>query len=70
MSGIITALLLLGGIIAMYFITYILNKNTDAPEGAQVIDKCSTCGSGSCSLSRKEEFRNSSQDECEIYERT
>jgi len=54
-------------IIALYFITYIANKNIDAPEGAIKISKCSTCGSGSCSLSSEE--RLSAEDtECDDFQ--
>ena len=68
MDSIFVALLVMALIVGLYFGSYILNKNTAAPEGARVIDKCSTCGTGSCSLPTKESFKNSPDEECEIYE--
>ena len=54
--------LVIFGIIALYFITYILNKNTEAPETDIVVDKCGTCGSsGACALVGTKEA-----EECEI----
>lgn len=51
MNGTVVAILLVFGIIGLYFLTYILNKNIDAPEGAPEIDKCGTCGSkGACAI--------------------
>ena len=67
MSEIVIAGILLIGIIGVYFLTYILNKNTDAPEGVEPIDKCTTCGtSGACSLAQKEETRVHPEEECDF----
>ncbi len=67
MSGIWIGTLLLGGIVALYFLTYILNKNTDAPEGITPPEKCTTCGSrGACSLSQREEMKKHPDQECEF----
>jgi hypothetical protein len=67
MNEVVIAGILLLGIIGVYFLTYILNKNTAAPEGVEPIDKCSTCGtSGACSLSQKEEIRVHPEEECEF----
>lgn len=67
MSELVIAGMLLVGIIGVYFLTYILNKNTDAPEGIEPVDKCSTCGtSGACSLSQKEDKRTNPDEECEF----
>lgn len=68
MSPQVIGVLIVVGFIALYFVTYILNENTKAPEGVAKISKCSTCGSGSCSLKNKEEYLSSENDECEIYE--
>lgn len=62
MNGAIVGLLLVVGIIGLYFLTYVLNKNTAVPEGTPIIDKCSTCGtSGACALKGTDEV-----EECEI----
>lgn len=67
MNELVIAGLLLVGIIGVYFLTYILNKNTDAPEGVEPADKCSTCGtSGACSLAQKEETRVQADEPCEF----
>lgn len=68
MNSIFIGVALLVGIIGLYFLTYILNKNTDAPEGAIKVDKCSTCGTrGACSLSDREK-QSDSDEECDLYE--
>lgn len=67
MSPQITGVLIVVGFIVLYFVTYSLNAKTKVPEGVEKISKCSTCGSGSCSLSNKEKFLSSEDDECEIY---
>ena len=56
-------------VIGLYILTYILNKNTAAPEGAIVITKCSTCTSGSCSMVTKEKYVASDTEDCEVYEK-
>ena len=67
MSEILIAVLLVGGIIIVYFGSYILNKNTDAPEGIEAPEKCTTCGSrGACSLSQREEIQQHPDQECEF----
>ena len=67
MNEVVIAGILLLGIIGVYFLTYILNKNTAAPEGVEPADKCKTCGTcGACSLSQKEETRVDPADECEF----
>lgn len=65
---------LIGGIVlllivGLYFGSYIMNKNTEAPEGAIVVDKCSTCGtSGACSLSKQEQVSLSDDQVCEDFQ--
>lgn len=67
MNEVVIAGILLFGIIGVYFLTYILNKNTAAPEGVEPAEKCSTCGtSGSCSLGQKEEIRIHPDEECDF----
>ena len=61
-------LLIVMGMIGLYVLTYLLNKNVATPEGVEVLSKCSTCGSGSCSLSDKEKYISSVDESCEIYE--
>ena len=67
MNGMLIGEGLLLVIIALYFVTYILNKNTEVPEGSHVIPECSTCGNGSCSLARRENYSNSEDIHCEQY---
>jgi len=50
MPGYIVVPLLLFGVIGLYILSYSLNAKTKTPEGIEGISKCSTCGSGSCSL--------------------
>jgi hypothetical protein len=67
MSDIVIAILLVGGIIILYFGSYLLNKNTKAPEGIEPAEKCTTCGSrGACSLSQREELKKHPDEECEF----
>lgn len=68
MSPQVVGVLIVAGFIGLYFVTYILNANTKAPEGVEKISKCSTCGSGSCGLKTKEDYLSSESEECEIYE--
>jgi multisubunit Na+/H+ antiporter MnhG subunit len=68
MTGSILSILLLAGIIVIYVGSYALNANTDVPQGVEKIDKCSTCGSGSCSLSSKTQYQESESSECDLYE--
>lgn len=69
MNDILIAVLLVGGIIILYFGSYILNKNTEAPEGIEPAEKCTTCGSrGACSLSQKEELKKHPEEPCEFEE--
>ncbi len=68
MSGGIVGLLLVVGMILLYVGTYVLNKNVAVPEGIEPVDKCSTCGSGSCSIRLEETFKKSGDDECDLYE--
>lgn len=67
MNGTIVGSIVLLLIVGLYFGSFILNKNTAVPEGTQVIDKCSTCGSGSCSLSKKEIVSKSEEQVCEDF---
>ena len=68
MSGPVLGLLLVIGMILLYFGTYVLNKSVDAPAGIAPVSKCSTCGSGSCSI-REEAFSSKEEiEECELYE--
>lgn len=67
MTGPIIGVLLLGGIIALYFLSYVLNKNVKAPEGVEPLSKCSTCGNGSCTLKDKENYLGNENDECEVF---
>ncbi len=46
----IALLLFLLPIIGIYMLSYVLNKNTKAPDDLGEISKCSTCSSGSCPL--------------------
>ena len=70
MNEILIAAGLVGGIILIYFGSYILNKNTEAPEGIEPPEKCTTCGSrGACSLSQREEMKKHPDEECEFEER-
>lgn len=63
MPGILIVIGLFVGLVALYMISYIGNKNTAVPEGTPVIDKCSTCGtSGACALQS-----DNKQDECETH---
>lgn len=67
MSGPVIGILLLGGIVLLYFGSFILNKQTDAPEGIEPAEKCTTCGSrGACSLSQQEEMKKHPDEECEF----
>ena len=50
MPSYIVVPLILFVVIGMYLLSYTLNKNTKVPEGITPESKCSTCGSGSCSL--------------------
>jgi hypothetical protein len=50
MPGFIAIPLLLAAVIGLYMLSYVMNNKTKAPEGIEGITKCSTCGSGSCSL--------------------
>ncbi|QMS84507.1 hypothetical protein [Candidatus Xianfuyuplasma coldseepsis] len=50
MPSYIVVPLLLFAVIGLYIVSYSLNKNTKTPEGVETLGKCSTCGSGSCSL--------------------
>lgn len=68
MNGLIIGIGIIVFVVALYFGSYILNKNTAAPDGVTVIHECSTCGNGACSLSRKENYSNSHDQHCEIYE--
>jgi len=68
MSGALIGGGLLLLMVGLYLGTYLLNKTIPVPEGTVVIDKCSTCGSGACSLPVKEEFSKSNKESCEIYE--
>lgn len=68
MSPQVIGVLIVVGFIVLYFVTYTLNAKTAAPEGVEKISKCSTCGSGSCSLSNKEKYLSSEEDECDLYE--
>ncbi len=50
------AILVVGGMISIYLITYILNKNTPIPEEClDLVDsvKCGSCKNFACSLKRK-----------------
>ncbi len=67
MDGFIVGSILLVGIIILYFLTYILNKKTEVPQGITPLSKCSTCGNGSCSLKDKENFLGNEDEECDIF---
>lgn len=67
MDGPIIGIILLAGIIVLYFLSYVLNKKVAAPEGVEAISKCSTCGNGSCSLKDKENYLGNENDECEVF---
>lgn len=42
------------GVIALYIITYVLNKNTDVPEGTRDLpNACGACSAPNCSISSK-----------------
>lgn len=64
----IVGILIVVVIIALYFITYLVNANTEVPEGTRVIDKCSVCNSGSCSLSKKTKVKEHPEEECDLFE--
>lgn len=49
MSSVIVAVLVVGGIIGLYFLSYVMNKNTPMPEGVDPIEECNTCNTTSCS---------------------
>lgn len=68
MNGLFVGGGLLLFIIAIYFLSYLGNKSIAAPEGAQVISKCSTCGSGACSTPLKDKVQNGDVEDCEIFE--
>ena len=62
MTGGMVGILLVIGVIVLYVGTYVLNRNTEVPEGVIPASKCSTCGSGSCSI-REEDFSGKSETE-------
>lgn len=68
MSGPILGAVLVIGIIALYFITYIGNSKIAAPEGVAPVDKCSTCGSGACSIDIKEKYLSGEIEECAVFD--
>lgn len=62
MTGLFIVLGIFVFLIGTYFLSYYLNGKTSTPEGAIVVDKCSTCGtSGACAL--KDAHK---EDECEF----
>lgn len=67
MTGPIIGIILLGGIIVLYFVSYSVNKKIDIPEGVKAIPKCSTCGNGACTLKDKENYLGNKDDECEVF---
>ncbi len=67
-KGIIVALVLIG-VIGLYIVTYIWNKNTQAPPNMPVVSGCSTCASsGSCSLAKKEIISSTDDQSCDSYD--
>ena len=69
MSSSLVGVLVIFGVIALYIVSYILNKNTDVPEGIEPLDKCSTCGTGgSCSLDKKSFVQEYKDEECDDFE--
>ena len=64
MPGYIVVPLLLFGVIGLYILSYSLNSKTKTPEGIEAIGKCSTCGSGSCSLAGTN--ATEPKDNCEL----
>lgn len=61
MESILIVMAIFIGLVGLYVVSYIMNKNTAVPEGTPIIDKCSTCGtSGACALQTEEKI-----EECE-----
>jgi hypothetical protein len=58
------------GVIALFLITFILNKRTKTPKGVELPDKCQVCDSPSCvikisEISKiKEELRQQLEKNC------
>lgn len=55
----IGAIILLAGLFAIFFISYVLNKKTPVPKGCEKLlydeEICSNCGNTSCKIKELEE---------------
>ncbi|HOR17598.1 MAG TPA: hypothetical protein PLH44_01255 [Bacilli bacterium] len=62
------------GAITLFLITFILNKRTKAPKGAEVPDKCRVCDSPNCLIKMsdidkiKSELKQQLEHDCPIEE--
>jgi len=50
MDKILITILVLGGTIGLYIVSYVLNKRTPVPEGIDPIADCDACKTISCHL--------------------
>jgi hypothetical protein len=41
---------ILGGIIIIFVLSFLLNRNTKMPEGTELPEECNTCKSASCMI--------------------
>lgn len=64
MPSYIVVPLILFVVIGIYLLSYTMNKNTKVPDGIIPESKCSTCGSGSCSLAGTNSVEP--KDNCEL----
>lgn len=62
------------GVIALFLITFILNKRTKAPKGVELPDKCEVCQSPDCLVKLsdvdkiKSELKQQLEQDCSLEE--
>lgn len=58
-------LLVLGIVLAIFFISIILNRKVKVPEGLKQLEKCQNCPDLSCRMNKNSQSNNLTNDTCE-----
>jgi hypothetical protein len=69
MNETVLAVLIVAGVIVLYFVSYFLNSKTETPSDVVPISSCATCTSGACSLAQKAKVKDSEEESCDLFEK-